>query len=130
MAGLENIPEVQNIQIATAKLDEDLFKSILDLQQTSNAFILDFGQIYIRKKEIQDELIKLDEALEKTEEDFKATNFQLREILDNLEDKYPQGRINLTDGTIQYQPGALTRKQMSEQQTQQNTPSNLKVVKE
>jgi hypothetical protein len=130
MAGLENIPEVQNIQIATAKLDEDLFKSILDLQQTSNAFILDFGQIYIRKKEIQDELIKLDEALEKTEEDFKANNFQLREILDNLEDKYPQGRINLTDGTIQYQPGALTRKQMSEQQAQQNTPSNLKVVKE
>ena len=130
MAGLDNIPEVQNIQIANAKLDEDLFKSILDLQQTSNAFILDFGQIYIRKREIQDELIKLDEALEKAEEDFKATNFQLREILDNLEDKYPQGRINLQDGTVQYQPGAPTRKQVAEQQAQQNTPSNLKVVKE
>ena len=130
MAGLDNIPGGQDIQIADAKLDEDLFKGILDLQQTSNAFILDFGQIYIRKREIQDELIKLDEALEKAEEDFKATNFQLREILDNLEDKYPQGRINLQDGTVQYQPGAPTRKQVAEQQAQQNTPSNLKVVKE
>jgi hypothetical protein len=49
-----------------------------------------------------------------------------------LDDQYPQGRINLKEGTIQYQPGAPTRKQLEEQQAQerQQQSSDLKVVKE
>jgi hypothetical protein len=48
-----------------------------------------------------------------------------------LDEKYPQGRINLQDGTIQYQPGAPTRKQQAEQQAQQQQSSNgVKVVKQ
>jgi len=52
-----------------------------------------------------------------------------------LDEKYPQGRINLQEGMIQYQPGALTRKQLAEQQTQQvkqvqQPASSMKVVKE
>ena len=39
----------------------------------------------------------------------------MKAILDELEEKYPQMRINLKDGLVQYQPGAPTRKQMMEQ---------------
>jgi len=39
--------------------------------------------------------------------------------MDGLDDEYPQGRLNMKDGTIQYQPGAPTRKQLLEQQQQQ-----------
>jgi len=57
----------------------------------------------------------------------------LQEIVDSLDETYPQGRINLKDGTIQYQPGAPTRKQQAEQQAQQQQQSSgngMKVVKE
>ncbi len=130
MAELDNIPQKQTIEIEVAKLDETVLKSITDLNQKSNAIISDFGNIYIRKKELSEELERLDSILEDAESQFKATNAELKEVLEALDDKYPQGRINLQDGTVQYQPGALSRKQLAEQQAQQTANSGMKVVKE
>jgi len=133
MAGLDNIPQKQSIEIEIVKLDEKTLQSITDLNQKSANIINEFGQIYIRKREIENELISLNEILEKGEDEFKAANFQLKEIVDALDETYPQGRINLKDGTIQYQPGAPTRKQQAEQQAQQQQQSSgngMKVVKE
>jgi len=133
MAGLDNIPQKQSIEIEIVKLDEKILQSITDLNQKSANIINEFGQIYIRKREIENELISLNEILEKGEDEFKAANFQLKEIVDALDETYPQGRINLKDGTIQYQPGAPTRKQQAEQQAQQQQQSSgngMKVVKE
>ena len=119
MAELDKIPQTQSIEIATAKLEEETIKEITDLTQKSNLLINDFGQIYIRKKQIADELVRLDEILEKAEVDYQATQARLNEIGEQVDEKYPQGRINIQDGTVQYQPGAPTRKQMAEQQLQQ-----------
>ena len=134
MAGLDNIPQKQSIEIEIVKLDEKILQSITDLNQKSANIINEFGQIYIRKREIENELISLDEILEKGEDEFKAANFQLKEIVDALDETYPQGRINLKDGTIQYQPGAPTRKQQQAeqqaQQQQQSSGNGMKVVKE
>jgi hypothetical protein len=127
MAELDNIPQKQTIEIEIAKLDETLLKNITDLNLKSSNIINEFGQIYMRKREIQDELVRLDDFLLKDEEELKATSIELKEIFDALDEKYPQGRINLQDGTIQYQPGAPTRKQQAEQQAQ---PSGMKVVKQ
>ena len=134
MAGLDNIPQKQSIEIEIVKLDEKTLQSITDLNQKSANIINEFGQIYIRKREIENELISLNEFLEKGEDEFKAANFELKEIVDALDETYPQGRINLKDGTIQYQPGAPTRKQQAEQQAQQqqqqSSGNGMKVVKE
>jgi hypothetical protein len=133
MAELDKIPQKQSIEIEIAKLDENVLQSITDLNQKSNNLIADFGQIYIRKREIEDELIRLGEILEKSENDFKSINLELKEVLDSLDEKYPQGRINLQEGTVQYQPGAPSRKQLAEQQAQQAqqpASSGMKVVKE
>jgi predicted nuclease with TOPRIM domain len=131
MAGLDNIPQKTTVEIEIVKLDENVLESIKDLNQKSAGIINEFGQIYLRKKEIQDELTGLDEFLQKGEDEFKSINFQLKEIVDALDDKYPQSRINLQDGTIQYQPGAPTRKQQAEQQANpQAQPSGMKVVKQ
>jgi predicted nuclease with TOPRIM domain len=119
MAELDNIPQTQKVEISTVKLDDDVLQTILDFNQQTNLLISDFGSIHIRKKEIQDELVKLDEVLERGEDEFKSVQFQLKELVDSLDEKYPQGRINLQDGTIQFQPGAPTRKQLQEQQSQQ-----------
>jgi hypothetical protein len=127
MAELDNIPQKQSIEIEQVKLDESILNTINSLNDKSNQLLLEFGQIYIRKKEIADELIRLDSLLEKGESEFKNVSIELKEVLESLDDKYPAGRLNLQDGTVQYQPGAPTRKQLAEQQAQQ---ANTKVVKE
>jgi len=113
---LDNIPQTQSVEIATVKLDDATFEQIKELNQKSALLINDFGQIYIRKQQIQKELIQLDEILEKAEDEYKATQDALNNIGEEVDEKYPQGRINIQDGTVQYQPGAPTRKQLAEQQ--------------
>jgi len=136
MAGLDNVPQQQQITIETAKIDAETMKSITDVNQKIQNLLLEFGQIHIRKKEIHEEMVKMDDFLERGEDEFKMLNSQLRELIDGLDDKYPQGRINMQEGTIQYQPGAPTRKQIAEmqrQQQQQQMPdgsNGMKVVKE
>jgi hypothetical protein len=129
MAGLDNIPQKTTVEIEVVKLDEDILKTITDLNQKSAGIINEFGQIYIRKDELHEELMRLEEFLLTGKDEFKATNLQLKEVIDALDDKYPQGRINLKDGTIQYQPGAPTRRQQAEQQAQPSQ-DGMKVVKE
>ena len=133
MAELDKIPQKQSIEIELVKLDEDVLKCITDLNQKAAAIIQEFGKIYVRKKEIELDIISMDEFLVQGQEELAATNKELRDILDALDEQYPQGRVNLQDGTIQYQPGAPTRKQQAEQQAQQAqqpASSGMKVVKE
>lgn len=124
MGELDNIPTQQQITIETAKLDEDTLKNITEINQRINNFLMDFGSMHIRKKEISEELIRIEEALEKTEDMFKAANKQIKELMDAIDEKYPQGRINLQDGSVQYQPGAPTRKQLEEQRMAQMNEQN------
>lgn len=133
MAELDKIPQKQSIEIELVKLDEGVLQSITDLNQKAAAIIQEFGKIYVRKKEIELDLISMDEFLVQGQEELAATNKELRDIIDALDEQYPQGRINIQDGTIQYQPGAPTRKQQAEQQAQQAqqpASSGMKVVKE
>jgi hypothetical protein len=129
MAGLDNIPQKTTVEIEVVKLDEDILKTITDLNQKAANIVSEFGQIYIRKDELHEELMRLEEFLLTGKDEFKATNLQLKEVVDALDDKYPQSRINLKDGTIQYQPGAPTRRQQAEQQAQPSQ-DGMKVVKE
>jgi seryl-tRNA synthetase len=114
-----DVPQIQNVEIATAKLDEDVLQQIQELNQKSNALVQEFGAIYIRKKQIEDEIKRMDDFLETAEAEYAASQKQLNEIGEQIDEKYPQGRINIADGTVQYQPGAPTRKQLAEQQAQQ-----------
>lgn len=131
MAELDKIPQKQSIEIEIVKLDENVLNSIVDLNQKAAGIIQEFGKIYVRKKEIELDIMSMDEFLVQGQEELAATNKELRDIIDALDEQYPQGRIDLQNGTIQYQPGAPTRKQQAEQQRQQsgNTQS-MKVVKE
>ena len=71
MAGLDNIPQQQQITIETAKIEADVLKSINDLNQKINSLIIEFGQIHIRKKEIHEEMVRMDDFLEKGVSVFK-----------------------------------------------------------
>ncbi len=129
MSGLDNIPQKQNVEIEIVKLDEGTLNTVSELNNNIANIISRFGEIYIRRNELNDELKKLEELQTQFDAEFKLKNDELLEFLDALDEKYPQGRINLQDGTIQYQPGAPSRKQ---QRLQASQPSSqgLKVVKE
>ncbi len=127
MAGLDNIPEKHSIDIEVVKLDETILNSITEVNNEMASYVSQFGEYYLRKKELAAELIRTDEIVEKMEDEFKSMNFKLKEILDSLDEKYPQGRLNLQDGTIQYQPGAPSRKQQAQQV---QSADSMKVVKE
>jgi predicted nuclease with TOPRIM domain len=116
-----NVPQIQNVEIATAKLDEDVIKQIQELNQKSNALVQEFGAIYIRKKQIEAEIKRMDDFLETAEGEYAGAQQQLNEIAEQIDEKYPQGRINIQEGTVQYQPGAPSRKQLAEQQAQQSS---------
>jgi hypothetical protein len=116
MAELDKIPQKQSIEIETVKIEESVLKTISDLNKTQSLLITDFGSIYIRKKELNEELAELDKVLEKSEDEFMLISAELKATLESLDDKYPQARINLQEGYLQYQPGSLSRKQLAEQQ--------------
>jgi hypothetical protein len=116
MAELDKIPQKQSIEIETVKIEESVLKTISDLNKTQSMLVTDFGSIYIRKKELNEELAELDKVLEKSEDEFMLISAELKATLESLDDKYPQARINLQEGYLQYQPGSLSRKQLAEQQ--------------
>ncbi len=134
MAGLDNIPQKQAVEIETVKLEESVVENVKTLNNEISIIVQRFGEIYIRRNELVEEMKGLDELQQRFDDEFKAKNLELRELLDALDEKYPAGRINLQDGTITYQPGAPSRKQMqaqSQQQAQQvSSAASMKVVKE
>lgn len=116
MAELDKIPQKQSIEIETVQIEESVLKTITELNKTQGLLVTDFGSIYIRKKELIEELAELDKVLEKAEDEFMLVSAELKSTLESLDDKYPQARINLQEGYLQYQPGSLSRKQLAEQQ--------------
>ena len=124
MSELDKIPQKQTVEIETIKLDEPTLKTLVDLNNNISNIVTKFGEIYVRRNEINQEFKKLDELQIELDSEFKAKNAELVEFVDNLDEKYPQARINLQDGLVQFQPGAPTRKQQRLQSTQ---PSSQEV---
>ena len=117
MSELDNIPQKQTYEVANVKLDAAQYEKLQELNQKINLIVNDFGQIYIRKKELIEELQRLDTVLEQSEVTFKDTNAALKLLIEEIDEVYPQARINMADGMVQYQPGAPTRKQLAEKQS-------------
>lgn len=125
MAELDNIPVKNTIQVETVKLDDDTLESIKKLNERSNILIANCGNLHLRKKELMEELDRIENSLKLAEDEFKSTTIRLNEIGENVDEKYPQARINIQDGTVTYQPGAPSRKQ---QMAQQNQMQELQVT--
>ena len=113
---LDNIPVKSTVEIETVKLDEPTLNAVKSLNQTLNAYVTEFGNLYLRRKDLMDESRRIDELTIKLEEEFKNKNEEFKKMMDDMDDKYPGGRLNIVEGTIQYQPGALSRKQIAEMQ--------------
>ena len=120
MGDLDNIPVKNTIQFETVKLDEDTFNEIKNLNDKSNSIIGTCGSLYLRKKELELEMERVETSLKQAEEEFKNTQIKLNELGESIDEKYPQARISIADGTVTYQPGAPNRKAQTMQQQSSN----------
>jgi len=116
----------QQVELLTIELGEDTINSIKEKNAKINDIVNAFGQIYLRRKELNEELEKLETTLEQAEADFKESNDELRQELSALDKEYPRGQINLQDGTLTYNPAV--KAQMAEQNASL-TSDNIEVVK-
>lgn len=119
MAELDNIPQQQQITIEQVKIEDATIEKLKAFNNRQGALLSDIGSIHIRKKELVATLEELDKILEKAEDEFRVISSELKDELEALDDKYPQARINLQEGFLQYQPGAPSRKQLEQEQNQQ-----------
>jgi hypothetical protein len=94
----------QQIELLTVQLPEETVTTIKQHNDKLNELVNTFGQLHLRRKELEDGMTQLEENLLQAEEDFKNTNNQMQEELNVLERDYPRGQIDLQEGTVTYNP--------------------------
>ena len=77
------------------KLEESVVANIKELNNRKTQLFVEVGQIHL-------ELRELKSILDKKETQFDATIGELNSILFELEQKYPNGEIDLLEGTVTY----------------------------
>lgn len=92
------------VELVTKQLDGGILDPIRETNAKIQEMVNIFGQLYLRKKELNEELTSLETNLEKAEEDFKNLNVELKGLLSSLDKDYPRGQIDLREGTITYRP--------------------------
>jgi len=105
--------EIQKIELVTRTLEESVVTPIKEANEEISQLVNVFGQLYLRRKELEDELVKLDEGVEKAEADFKEKNEAIRGLVNELEQEYPRGQLDLQKGTITFDPSI--KEKMAEQ---------------
>ena len=95
---------IQKIELVTVELTEDILTPLREGNGKIQELVNAFGQIYLRRKELEEEMVKLEEGLERAEADFKSQNDEMRELVAGLEKEYPRGQIDLREGKITYNP--------------------------
>lgn len=84
------------MQEKTEKLDEQILNNLKDYQSKLSDFTFELGQIEIN-------FLQLKSYKTSIENEYKKTKMEFDEVVKGLEEKYPNGEINLTEGTVTYQ---------------------------
>lgn len=80
----------------TKKLDEPLISKIRELNTKKNELIVSAGQLHLNIKQLKN-------VITAVEYEFENTDKELSLILSDLEQQYPNGEIDLIEGTIVFQ---------------------------
>jgi uncharacterized coiled-coil DUF342 family protein len=86
----------------TTQLDTKVIQQLNELQARRTTLINTFGQIYVRRTEIDKELEKLFELETEATTSYTRVGQDIEDILAELRKEHPQGVIDLTSGTIEY----------------------------
>ena len=75
------------------KLESSLVEKLKELNTRKNELIVNTGQLHL-------EIKQLEKLISVVEFEFEDTNKQLNSLLSDLEKQYPNGEIDLLQGTV------------------------------
>ncbi len=81
--------------MATEKLENSLVEKIRNLKNKQGEIIVNVGQLHLELKQLQI-------FIEASEKEYQSVSTELNGILSELEKKYPNGEIDLNEGTVIY----------------------------
>ena len=84
------------MELQTEKLEESILSKIQELNNRKNELIVNAGQLHF-------EITQLNKILSTVNDEYTQTDKELNLILSDLNQKYPNGEIDLADGTVIYQ---------------------------
>ena len=79
--------------MATEKLEVSLVEKLRELNNRKNELIISAGQLHLDIKQ-------LNTSISTVENEFEITNKELNLLLSDLEKQYPNGEIDLVEGTV------------------------------
>lgn len=82
------------------KLSDEQLQKIGDLQNKISETLLSLGEGHLRLRDLNSELERIKEIIKKYEQEFDSYNAQYNEILSDLEKQYPNGELDLAQGTV------------------------------
>jgi DNA repair exonuclease SbcCD ATPase subunit len=77
------------------KLESSLVEKLKELNTRKNELIVNTGQLHL-------EIKQLEKLISVVEFEFEDTNKQLNSLLSDLEKQYPNGEIDLLEGTVTF----------------------------
>ena len=87
----------------TENLEKELLEELQNLQTQINTTIISFGELFVAKIEIQNELSKLESQTEALTNHYNELYNKWETRMSDLSKKYNDGEINLTEGTVTYE---------------------------
>jgi hypothetical protein len=84
------------MELQTEKLEESVLSKIKELNNRKNELIVNTGQLNLDVAELKKIIVVV-------ESEYSAANKELNSILADLNQKYPNGEIDLVEGTVIYQ---------------------------
>jgi hypothetical protein len=79
--------------MTTQKLEVSLVEKLRELNTRKNELIINAGQLHLDIKQ-------MNVLLSVVETEFESTNKELNSVLSDLEKQYPNGEIDLVEGTV------------------------------
>lgn len=92
------------VTLNTAQLDVEVTSKLQKLNTDISSLFTTIGQSHIRKRELLNETERVSNLISDSEESYESLNKEFSTILADLDKKYPNGQINLAQGTVTYQP--------------------------
>jgi hypothetical protein len=84
------------MELQTEKLEESILSKIKELNNRKNELTVNAGQLHL-------DIAELNKIILVIEAEYAQTNKELNVILSDLNQKYPNGEIDLIEGKIIYQ---------------------------
>lgn len=85
------------------KLSEEQLSKLSDFQNKINETLFDIGRVSVRERFLKEEAQKIQQSLESLQNQYDDMNTKYGEYLAELDKIYPNGEVDLNEGTVYFE---------------------------